>query len=200
MVYYVLITIAFLPLTIFFPTIVRGRKNLKKGKAIFTANHRSNMDPIMVYLKANRKMHFVAKKELFKNKFLAWLLNGLGCIKIDRQGTDINATKQVLKTLKDNKTVGIFPQGTRSQSEDMEIKSGVCMFAIKSKAPIVPIYIKRKPMFLVPNVIYVGEPFELDKFYDQRLTKEVLDEATAIVEQKYDELKQKYTKKKKEEK
>ena len=63
MLYYILITIAFIPLTIFFPTIVRGRKNLKRGKAIFTANHRSNMDSIIVYLKANRKMHFVAKKE-----------------------------------------------------------------------------------------------------------------------------------------
>ncbi len=200
MLYYVLITIAFLPLTIFFPTIVRGRKNLKKGKAIFTANHRSNMDPVMVYLKANRKMHFVAKKELFENKFMSWLLKGLGCIRLDRQGTDINATKEILKTLKENKTLGIFPQGTRSKEEDMEIKSGVCMFAIKSKAPIVPIYIKKKPMFLVPNVIYVGEPFELDKFYDQKVTKEVLDEASAIVVEKFEQLKEKYAKKRKEEK
>ena len=200
MLYYILITIAFLPLTIFFPTIVKGRKNLKKGKAIFTANHRSNMDPIIVYLKANRKMHFVAKKELFKSKFSSWFLKGLGCIKIDRQGTDINATKEILKTLKDNKTVGIFPQGTRTQEEDMEIKSGVCMFAIKSKTPIVPIYIKKKPKFLIFNTLYVGEPFELDKFYDQKLTKEVLEEATIIVAQKYEELKEKYAKKKKEEK
>ena len=154
----------------------------------------------MVYLKANRKMHFVAKKELFENKFMSWLLKGLGCIRLDRQGTDINATKEILKTLKENKTLGIFPQGTRSKEEDMEIKSGVCMFAIKSKAPIVPIYIKKKPMFLVPNVIYVGEPFELDKFYDQKVTKEVLDEASAIVVEKFEQLKEKYAKKRKEEK
>ena len=196
MIYFISICIAFLPLTIFFPTIVRGRKNLVKGKAIFTANHRSNMDPIMVYLKANRKMYFVSKKELFKKKFASWYLKGLGCIPIDRGTTDITATKEILKTLKNNKTIGIFPQGTRSEDEDMEIKSGVCMFAIKSKAPIVPIYIKKKPKLFIFNTIYVGEPFELDKFYDQKLTKEVLDEAAKIVVEKFEELKTRYEKKK----
>ena len=36
------------------------------------------------------------KKELFENKFMSWLLKGLGCIRLDRQGTDINATKEIL--------------------------------------------------------------------------------------------------------
>ena len=131
----------------------------------------------------------MSKKELFKNKFYAWILRGLGCIKIDRQNLDIAATKQVFQVLKDNKTLGIFPQGTRSQADDMEIKNGVCMFAIKSKTPIVPMYIKKKPKFLVFNKIYIGEPFELTEFYDQKLTKEVLDSAAKIVLAKFEELK-----------
>ncbi len=189
--------IFFLPLTIFFPTVVKGRKNLIKGKCIVTANHRSNMDPILVYLKSNRKIHFLSKKELFKNKFFSWILRCLGCIKIDRHNLDINATKQVFKVLKENKTLGIFPQGTRSQDEDnMEIKNGVCMFAIKSKTPIVPMYIKKKPKFLVFNKIYIGEPFELTDFYDQKLTKEVLDAAAQVVLAKFEELKLKSEEKK----
>ena len=155
------------------------------------------MDPILVYLKSNRKIHFLSKKELFKNKFFAWILRCLGCIKIDRQNLDINATKQVFKVLKENKTLGIFPQGTRSQDEDnMEIKNGVCMFAIKSKTPIVPMYIKKKPKFLVFNKIYIGEPFELTDFYDQKLTKEVLDAASQVVLAKFEELKLKSEEKK----
>ena len=196
MISFISVFIVFLPLTIFFPTIVRGRKNMIRGKAIFTANHRSNMDPVLVYLKSYRRLRFVSKKELFKKKFPSWYLKQLGCIPIDRQNTDITATKEILKTLKDNKTVGIFPQGTRTQDEDMEIKSGVCMFAIKSKAPIVPIYIKKKPKLFIFNTIYVGEPFELDKFYDQKLTKEVLEEASKIVVEKFEELKTRYEKKK----
>ncbi len=184
-----LLIFAFIPLTLLFPTIVKGRKNFVKGKCIVTANHRSNMDPVMVYLKSNRKMHFVSKKELFKNKFFGWVLRSIGCISIDRQGTDINATKEVLKTLKNNKTVAIFPQGTRSQEDDMEIKNGVCMFAIKSQAPIVPMYIQKKPRLFVFNRIYIGEPFELNQFYGQRLTKEVLDEAAKVVVQKFEQLK-----------
>ena len=195
--YYFLITLAFLPLTILFPTIVVGRKNLIKGKCIVTANHRSNMDPVLVYLKANRKMHFLAKKELFRKKFSAWVLKGLGCISIDRENIDINATKQALGVLKKNKTLGIFPQGTRSQQEDnFEIKNGVCMFAIKSKTPIVPIYIQKKPKLFIFNKMYIGEPFELSQFYDQKLTKEILDEAGQIVIDKFNELKEKHTKKK----
>lgn len=191
------IILAFIPLSILFPTRVIGRKNFIKGKCIVTANHRSNADPMLVYLKANRKMHFLAKKELFKNKFGGWFLRKLGCISIDRQNIDINATKQVLTTLKKNKTIAIFPQGTRTADEEnFEIKNGVCMFAIKSKTPIVPMYIQKKPRIFVFNRIYIGEPFELSQFYDQKLTKEILDEAGEIVINKFNELKEKYTKKK----
>lgn len=194
--YIFILILVFIPLTLLFPTRVVGRKNFKKGKCIVTANHRSNMDAIIVYLKANRKMHFLAKKELFEKKALGGFLKSLGCVSIDRQGTDISAMKTTLGLLKQDKTVAIFPQGTRTTSEDFDIKNGVCMFAIKAKAPIVPMYIKKKPKLFCWNTIYIGEPYELDEFYDKKLTKEVLDEASNIVTQKYNELKDKYTKRK----
>lgn len=190
--YIIYLILAFLPLTLLFPTIVVGRKNLKKGKCIITSNHRSNMDAIIVYHKFGRKLHFLAKKELFENKALGSFLRSIGCVSIDRQGTDIKAMKTTLELLKNNKTVAIFPQGTRAHTEDFDIKNGVCMFAIKAKAPIVPIYIKKKPRLFCINKIYVGEPFELREFYDKKLTKEVLDEAGEVVTKKYNELKDKY--------
>ena len=185
--------LAALPILIFVPTRVFGRKNLVKGKSILICNHTSNWDAVMLDFYLRRRIRFLGKKELFSNKFKSWFIGRiLGTVKVDRGHADIASTKTVLKLLKDNKSIGIFPQGTRSSNENMEIKNGVCLFAIKAKAPIVPMYIVNKPRLFRSNKILVGKPFELSEYYDQKITKEVLEEAGDKVLESIEELKKCY--------
>ena len=57
-------------------------------------------------------------------------------------------TRKNSGVLKENKKLVVFPEGTRhkdkvDKGELGETKNGVAMFAIKGKAPIVPVWINR---------------------------------------------------------
>ncbi|MBR1987618.1 MAG: 1-acyl-sn-glycerol-3-phosphate acyltransferase, partial [Clostridia bacterium] len=67
MLFYIVISIIFLPCTILFPVIIKGKKNLKKLKKqnyIISCNHMSNLDPVMVDVRLKKKHYILAKKEL----------------------------------------------------------------------------------------------------------------------------------------
>ena len=58
------------------------------------------------------------------------------------------------------------------------------MLAIKTKAPIVPVWIKKKPKIFVLNTLKFGQPFTLDEFYDKKLDKENLDKISKLLTEK----------------
>ena len=155
-------------------------------------NHTSNIDAILMVVGTYEKKYYLAKKELFKPCIKGAFLKTLGAIKIDRDSADLGAIKQALGVLKQNKKLVIFPEGTRSMSDDMqmrEVKNGAAMLAIKSKSPIVPVWIFSRPKAFKMTKVLIGKPYELDEFYGQRLSEEVLNEASEIILQKLNELK-----------
>ena len=183
--------IAAMPVRMFYPTKIIGKKNIPKGACILSSNHTSNMDAVIFALKTWEKKYYLAKKELFKNKFMGFFLKKFGAIKIDRQSSDVTAIKNCLKVVKDGKKLFIFPEGTRVQNENMElgeVKHGVAMFAIKAKVPIVPIFISKKPKPFRRNKIFIGEPFTLEEFYGKKLDNEELEKAGEIVTRKMNEV------------
>lgn len=84
------------------------------------------------------KIHYMAKKELFKSAFLRWLMNGLNAFPVDRENPGPSSLKVPRRLIKENKVVGIFPSGTRT-SEDVPLKRGAVTIANRSHAPIVPV-------------------------------------------------------------
>ena len=98
--------------------------------------------------------------------------------------------KTCLKVLKDEKLLTIFPEGTRNKTDQdlLEFKAGASVFGIKANAPIVPVYIQKKPRFLGFNKIVVGDPIYFDDtFKGEEGTKR----ANEIIRQKMLELKDK---------
>ena len=185
--------LAALPIRILFPTKIIGKKNIPKGACILSSNHTSNMDAVVFAVKTWEKKYYLAKKELFENKFIGFFLKKFGGIKIDRQGNDVNAIKNCLKVLKNDKKLFIFPEGTRVHNENMElgqVKHGVAMFAIKAKVPIVPIFILRKPKLFRRNKIFVGVPFTLEEFYGKKLDSVELEKAGEKVTSKMNEIRE----------
>jgi len=171
-------------INLFYPTKVIGKKNLpKKQAAVLTCNHYSNLDSIMLDVKLKKRIRYLAKKELFKNKFNSAVLRSLGAFPIDRSKADVKAFKFALGALKDNKTLGIFPEGTRNKGEDdaemQDIKAGAITFASKSGAPLIPAMIYRRGRIWRKNYIVIGEPFEIIAADRSRLTHEET-EANAI--------------------
>ncbi len=185
--------LAALPLRLFYPTKFHGKKNMPKGACIISSNHTSNLDAVIFAVHTWEKKYYLAKKELFKGKLRSAFLKSLGCIKIDRQRSDVTAIKQCLSVLKKNKKLFIFPEGTRVHNENMElgeVKQGTAMFAIKAKVSIVPVFIAHKPKIFRKNHVFIGQPFDLSQFYDKKLSAEELDAASAVVAQKMNDLRQ----------
>lgn len=185
--------LAYIPLNILFPVKIVGKKNLPKGKAILSPNHTSNTDIVLLIGNLFEKKYTLAKKELFKKKLKSGFLKIMGGVPVDREKPSLESMKKVLSLLKNNKKVIIFPEGTRNgdiaQSGEIgETKNGIVLFAVKSKSPIVPIWISKKPKAFRKTKIVIGKPYELTEFYDKKLDEKTLKKAGEIVNKNLIEL------------
>ena len=189
---------------LFYPTKVIGKKNVpKKGAAILCCNHRSNMDVVVIETHFYKRPFILAKHTLFKNKFVGAILKSYGGIPVNREQVGVQSIKMALDVLKRGDRLLLFPEGTRkdiSDEEGLALKSGTAMFALKSKAPIVPMWLIKKPKAFRRNILLVGEPFYLTEFEGQKMTKEVLEQASQIISQKMQALRDDYLKEQEEKK
>ena len=180
MIFVIVFVLVFLPVIIFHPTKILHKENLPKrgNKAIVTCNHYSNWDAFIIDIYLFRKFRFLAKKELFENKFMGFLYRQFAAIPVDRENVAPSTFKKVLTELKNNKQIFIFPEGTRNKEgtkELGEIKSGFLTFASKGECDITPMLFYRKPKIFRRNYLIVGKPFKLEGENPKRLSKEELE-------------------------
>lgn len=146
---------------IFRPKLYGTKKNLApKGKAIFICNHLNMLDPVVIALVSPRIVHFMAKKELFKSKLLALFFKSAFVFPVDRGTADLKSLKNALKLLEKGKVFGIFPEGRRMVADRMdEFELGTAFIAMRSGAPVIPLYIKNDSFKRGKRVrMIVGEP------------------------------------------
>ena len=120
---------------------VAGLENLPRtGGYIVAANHASHLDPPIVGLFLPRQVSFFARKTLWKPGVVAWWLDAVGTIPVDRDGgMSIDAIKRVLQALSSDRVVIVFPEGTRSPNGELQTpKAGVGLIACKAHVPVVP--------------------------------------------------------------
>lgn len=177
---------------IFYPTKVYGAENLTDKSVILTCNHYSFIDPInLLRITNKKKTYLVAKKELFKNKLFGKILKSFGAIPIDREKPDITSIVTILKVLKNGDNLIIFPEGTRNKTKDLkllELKNGAGIFAYKSKKTIVPIMMKSKPKLFRKTKIYIGKPFNLEQYYNQKFDDNLSKEINKFITNKMNEV------------
>jgi len=156
---------------IIFRIDVQGKENIiKDGKLILCSNHISVLDPIMLAIAIPRPISFMAKKELFSNKIFGKIISMLGAFPVDRAGSDLSAIRSSLKVLKEENILGIFPEGTRVKEIDIDTaKPGIGLIAVKSKSPVMPIYIESKYNIFGKVNINIGKPLYFDEYHDKKL-------------------------------
>ena len=143
--------------------IVYGRQNLRvKGKAIFIANHRSMWDPLILALISPRNIHFMAKKELFESKIGNFFFRSLYAFPVNRRNVDLQSLKNALKVLDKGEVFGIFPEGKRAVTDSLdEFEKGAAFLAIRSGAPVIPIYIHPDTSRQLRPVMLVGKQIDV---------------------------------------
>lgn len=124
---------------------VKGLPNIDPaGSYIYMSNHLSNFDiPILMsYLPV--QFRWLAKAELFRIPLFGYAMKRAGYISIDRSDrkSAIQSLNKAAKIIRNGVSVVIFPEGTRSQNNNIQpFKKGGFFLAIDSGVHIVPIII-----------------------------------------------------------
>jgi 1-acyl-sn-glycerol-3-phosphate acyltransferase len=99
------------------------------------------VDPALIAISVRRPVHFMAKRELFRNRAVARFLRALHGFPITRERVDPSSLKHTLALLAAGHAVLMFPEGTRGDGRTLgPAKSGIGVVAARSGAPVVPVF------------------------------------------------------------
>ena len=165
---------------IIFRTRVYGRENIPaEGAVILAANHASNIDPPLMASLIDRPVSYMAKIELFENPIFGAAIRRCHAFPVKRGASDRGAIKAAVNVLKEGRILGLFPEGTRSKTGELQkAEAGVALIAAMTRAPIVPVAILNSHRIfsdgrLIPQLrIMYGAPI---MFHSDRKSKEELD-------------------------
>ena len=140
------------------------------GQAIVAPNHFSFLDHFFGAVYMRRKVHFMAKSQLFKRPLQFVYTHG-GVFPVRRGYRDEEAFKTAHTILGRGDIVLMYPEGGRSRSGELgEPKRGLGRLALESGAPVVPTAIVgtqnarnwKRLNFPKVTVLY-GEPVRFEK-------------------------------------
>jgi len=128
----------------FFRWKVEGREMVpQEGPLIIASNHIALIDPLYVGACVRREISFMAKKELFGFPPLRALITCHNAFPIRRGGWDSQAFKTAGDKLRQNLAVLMFPEGTRSRTDEfLEPKPGIGLLARQQLVPVIPCFIR----------------------------------------------------------
>src|SRR5262245_7327462 len=120
---------------------VEGSRRIPRtGPVLIVANHQSYLDIILCGLACPRRAYFLARKSLWKNRLLGWIMDHFQRIAVDTTGFSRAGLDGVLDYLKKWRVVVVYPEGERTHDGKLgALKPGISLLIRKVKAPIVPI-------------------------------------------------------------
>jgi len=158
----------------------------RKGGLLVASNHVSHLDPPLIGVTIPRVNFMMAKKELFKVRFLEWFMLNVGTILVDRSRGKL-ALEEAITRLKNGACITVFPEGTRSEDGRlMKGKAGIVLMAIHTGSAIMPSAIigsdkamtkgskgiRRVPIKIIYSepyfIDYSGDPFNVPKDFLRR--------------------------------
>ena len=122
---------------------ISGVENVpKSGPGVVAINHTGYLDftyaGIPAYLQGKRYVRFMAKKEVFDNRYSGPIMRALKHIPVDR-ANGAQSYHDAVSYLKSGELVGVYPEATISRSFELkEFKSGAARMALEADAPIIP--------------------------------------------------------------
>ncbi|MEG0254794.1 MAG: 1-acyl-sn-glycerol-3-phosphate acyltransferase [Vagococcus sp.] len=180
-------------LTFFINTNARyiGRDNLpKEENYVLVGPHRTWYEPLYFAMGAwPKKFSFMAKKELFDNPILGFILKKCHVFPVDRENPGPSAIKTPVKALKNTDlSVMVFPSGSR-YSDDL--KGGAAVIAKMAKVKIVPaVYqgpVKFSRLWTKRRVtLAFGEPIDISDI--KKLNKEGIEEVERRMQEAFNKL------------
>ncbi|MBB3109261.1 1-acyl-sn-glycerol-3-phosphate acyltransferase [Paenibacillus phyllosphaerae] len=181
-------------LRVFYSVVFRfeavGLENIPAtGPVVLCSNHISNFDPPTVGIKVKRKVHYMAKAELFEIPVFGSLIRALGAFPVKRGGVSKDAIRSAIALLENGGVMGIFPEGSRKAPSGMG-KKGAAMIAMRSHATVIPVAVIGTYKPFRKMIIRYGQPIDMAAFIQdsssdvlERVTEEIMANIREMVRQ-----------------
>lgn len=165
----------------------------QEGAVIIVSNHANLIDPIIVGCCFERRVHFMAKQELFRIPVLRNVIKALGAYPVRRGTADRSAIDASFRILDAGGVVAMFPEGTRHRDGRIHpLRPGAALLAMRSKCRILPVIVEgshRITLCRLPKInVYVGEAFDLPEKIAGDSEKEKTKNATSHIQRHMEEL------------
>ena len=161
---------------------VEGREYIPDEPVLFVGNHRSDFDILVTYSNIRQNFGFVAKKSMKNIPVIAWWMDMIGCLFLDRENAreGLKTILAAIAQVKAGTSVCIFPEGTRNKSEDadipLEFKEGALKIAEKAKCRIVPMVIKDTELIFEKHKPFIKAQTVRLKFLEPFYAKDIPEE------------------------
>ncbi|NOX97421.1 MAG: 1-acyl-sn-glycerol-3-phosphate acyltransferase [Nitrospirae bacterium] len=144
---------------LFFHAHAIGKENIPEcGPVLIAPNHVSFLDPVVVGTATRRRIHFMARDDLFTIPVLGWLIKRLNSFPVKRDKSNPEAIKEALRVLKRGEALLVFPEGTRSpDGKLLPGQLGIGMLAWHSRATIIPTAIIGSEKVLPVGAKWIGK-------------------------------------------
>lgn len=112
------------------------------GGAILAVNHASALDPPLGGVGLPRKIWYLGRASLIRNRFVDFILKCQHMIPITRGEADMGAMKRIIGLIKSGEIILMFPEGTRSVDGSLGPgREGIGIFVRHARADVIPCYI-----------------------------------------------------------
>ncbi len=110
------------------------------GGVILATNHMSRIDiPLLFTIPARPDITALVTDKYQNYPFFKWFTITAGGIWIDRTKADFTAFRLAAEVIGQGRALGIAPEGTRSEGQLLEGKSGTALLALKTGVPVIPV-------------------------------------------------------------
>lgn len=142
---------------------IEGEEYLPRENAfILLPKHQCWQDIPIIGIAAPRPLYYIAKHELFKNRFSGWFLKSLGGIPLNREQPlrSRESLRAMIELLKNGEGVVIFPEGTYYKNKMGPGKTGMVRLLVSRLSfPLIPVGVNySKRGFRVLVRVHFGKP------------------------------------------
>ena len=148
---------------------INGREHIPKtGPFVLAPVHRSYVDTPIAGCVTRRRLRFMGKQEMWKNRYAGWVFSALGGFPVNRGAADREAMRRSIAVLEAGEGLVLFPEGERKDGPTIQpLFDGAVYIAVKAGVPIVPVGIggsakvmPRHARFVHPRKVHleIGPP------------------------------------------
>jgi 1-acyl-sn-glycerol-3-phosphate acyltransferase len=122
------------------PPALGGRaRPARAGGVLIVSNHQGNLDPVLLAVRLKRPLNYIAKSELFENRWADFLLRAVNAFPVRQGAGDVHAVKETIHRLQAGHLLNIYPEGGRTTNGEIgQLQRGVGLIIRRAGVPVIP--------------------------------------------------------------